>query len=310
MTWIRTAVVIVVLITGGTGAVAYDVTILDLGRGPVSAYVPDSYSSDTPVPLLMLLHGYGTSGESLERYMRFLPRVDQDDFIYLHPNGTVDGRGARFWNATPACCDSGETQTDDSGYLRALINELTTIFSIDPDMVFIVGYSNGGFMAYRMACEHSDVVKGIASLAGATFLDPDACRPERPVHVVHMHGTMDNSVLYDGGCFAGDRCYPGAEASVEQWVAYNRCLTTSDETSPPLDLDGGIPGAETTVRRYRAGCSAGGSCELWTINDGTHIPALNSEFSRTVIDHFFSLEEPKPSRRRQRARRAQRQPLR
>ena len=274
---------------------AYDVTSVDLGRGPVSVFVPDDYQSDTLVPLIMLLHGYTSSGVWQEQYMEFLPLVDQEGFIYLHPDGTRDSARNRFWNATDACCDFEESQVDDSGYLRALINELTTIYSIDPEMIFIVGHSNGGFMAYRMACDHSDVVSGIASLAGAAFIDPNDCQPEHPVHVLQMHGTNDDTILFDGGCFSAARCYPGAEASVEQWIAYNGCLPVVDDSIPPLDLVLGIPGAETTVRRFREGCSVGGSSELWTISGGPHVPAFNSTFSQVVVDFFFSLESDAPT---------------
>ena len=56
--------------------------------------------------------------------MKFLPLVDQEGFIYLYPDGTRDPLYYRFWNATDACCDFDDSQVDDSGYLRALINEL------------------------------------------------------------------------------------------------------------------------------------------------------------------------------------------
>jgi polyhydroxybutyrate depolymerase len=290
--------VLLLLATGGAVVGAYDVTTVDLGRGPVSVFVPDGYRSDTPVPLIMLLHGYTASGIWQEQYMEFLPLVDQEGFIYLYPDGTRDALRNRFWNATDACCDFEESQVDDSGYLRALINELSTIYSIDPEKIFIVGHSNGGFMAYRMACDHSDVVSGIASLAGAMFIDPDDCQPEHPVHVLQMHGTSDATILFDGGSFSESRSYPGAEASVGQWIAYNGCLPAADESVPPLDIVLGIPGAETTIRRFREGCTVGGSSELWTINDAPHVPVFNFDFSQVVVDHFFSLESTAPTRSR------------
>ncbi len=288
--------VVGLLFPGGAVVGAYDVTTVDLGRGPVSVFVPDSYRSDTPVPLIMMLHGYSASGIWQEEYMKFRPLVDQEGFIYFYPDGNQDSLRNRFWNATDACCDFEESQVDDSGYLRALINELTTIFTIDAEKIFIVGHSNGGFMAYRMACDHSDVVSGIASLAGAAFIDHNDCQPEYPVHVLQMHGTNDATILFDGGCFSPPRCYPGAEASVDQWVTLNGCLPVADESVPPLDIVLGIPGAETTIRRYRAGCLAGGSSELWAINGGPHVPALQPDFSQLVVDFFFSLESDAPSR--------------
>jgi polyhydroxybutyrate depolymerase len=286
---------------------AHSTTVIDMGRGPVEVYVPALYRSDSPAPLIMLLHGYSSSGSRQERYMEFLPLVDREGFIYLHPDGTRDRLFQRFWNATDACCDFDESQEDDSGYLRALINEITTIFSVDPDRVFIVGHSNGGFMAYRMACDHSDVVRGIVSLAGATYLDPDDCRPLHPVHVLQIHGTDDDVIKYEGGCLVGGpRCYPGAEATVDQWAGHNLCSETADDGLPPMDLDQSVPGEETTRRRYRTGCSAGGSSELWTIHEGGHIPSFDSRFARSVVDHLFSLEPSTTSNRQRRIQGARR----
>ena len=70
------------LLVGGVGVGAYDTTTLDLGRGPVSVFVPDDYHSDTPVPLVMLLHGRTSSGALQERYMAFLPLVDQNHYSF------------------------------------------------------------------------------------------------------------------------------------------------------------------------------------------------------------------------------------
>ncbi len=82
---------------------------------------------------------------------------------------------------------------------------------------------------------------------------------------------------------------------MEQWITHNGCFPVADDSVPPLDLVLGIPGAETTVWRFREGCSVGGSSELWTINGGPHVPAFNSTFSQVVVDHFFSLESNAPT---------------
>jgi polyhydroxybutyrate depolymerase len=299
MAVLRVMIMALLALAGGAGVHAYDITQVDLGRGPVNVFVPDDYSTQTPVPLVLLLHGYSSSGFFQELYMEFRPLVDRYGFIYLYPNGTRDSLGNRFWNATRACCDFDESQEDDSGYLRALINELTTIFSIDPERVFLVGHSNGGFMANRMACEHSDIITGIAGFAGAAFLDPDDCRPEHPVHVLQIHGTNDDLIEYDGGCLTPARCYPGAEETVEQWVVHNRCLPVFDDSIPPLDLVSGLPGAETTIRSNRD-CPSGGSSELWTINGGGHVPPFNDNFSRSIVDHLISITTPEPPARMRR----------
>ncbi len=272
------------------GAPAQADIIIDLGRGPVVVHVPPSYDPAVPTPLVLLLHGYGSSGAGQEAYMQFTPLSDEFGFLYAFPDGTRDSNGRRFWNATNACCDFFESGVDDSGYLRDLIDAVKAEANVDDRRVHLIGHSNGGFMSYRMACDHAETIASIASLAGATFLDPNDCSPAGPVHVLQIHGTADTVVRYEGGCF-GDDCYPGAVETVERWAAYDGC-SLNGEPGEPIDLDAGIPGAETEVIRYASECDRGGSAELWTIVGGSHIPMLSEDFSRLVVEWLYA--HPKP----------------
>src|SRR5439155_599599 len=118
-----------------------------------------------------LLDAYSKTGAETEAYMQFRPLAESRGFLYCYPDGTKDRWGNPFWNATDGCCDFGSTGVDDVRYLRGLIEETGRQFVVDRKRVYLVGHSNGGFMAYRMDCETSDIIAGIASLAGVTFLD-------------------------------------------------------------------------------------------------------------------------------------------
>jgi polyhydroxybutyrate depolymerase len=151
------------------------------------------------MPLVVLLHEYGPSGQAVEDYMMLQPLAETRGFLYCHPDSGIDRWGVQFWNATDACCDFGNTGADDAGYLRALIEEIGSQFAVDRKRVYLVGHSNGGFMAYRMACQSADLIAGIASLAGMTFLDPSACQPSQPVNVLHIQARTDQVAFYGGG---------------------------------------------------------------------------------------------------------------
>ena len=73
--------------------------------------------------------------------------------------------------------------------------------------------------AYRMACDHADLIAGIASLAGATFDDPSSCQPSEPVHILQIHGTSDGVIAYGGGSV--NATFPGAVETIETWGTYN-----------------------------------------------------------------------------------------
>ncbi|MCZ6682976.1 MAG: prolyl oligopeptidase family serine peptidase [Planctomycetota bacterium] len=284
-------VVFVPLIVGFVASGRLVGQVIDVGRGPLPVHVPASYDPETPTPLVVLLHGYTSSGAELESRLDIAALVDEFGFLYLYPDGTTRLFGIRFWNATDACCNFSGSNVDDVGYLMDVINEMKTQYNVDPRRVHFVGHSNGGFMSYRMACEHPETIASIVSMAGATFLDAGDCAPSEPVHVLQIHGTADDVIGYNGGCFTN--CYPGAVATVEQWATYNGCSLVGESIPPALDLDAGVPGDESLVTRYATDCEAGGSAELWTVVGGGHSPTVSENFSRLVIEFLFS--HPKPA---------------
>ena len=264
---------------------------VDAGRGELPIRVPAGYDSASPVPLVVLLHGYTSSGAEQDAYMKFVELVDSHRFLLVHPDGTRESGGDnnRFWNASKACCDLMASGVDDSAYVRSVIDVVKADYNVDPKRVYLIGHSNGGFMSYRAAYDHSETIAAIASLAGAASTERQPA-PRSPVHVLQIHGTDDRAIAYDGGEIQGS-AYPGAVGSVERWAAYNGCAVEGT-TGGARDLEREIAGSETTVAQYAAGCRPGGSGELWTITGGSHIPVLAETFNRQVIDWLFA--HPKP----------------
>ena len=258
---------------------------------PFQVHVPKNYSSSKPAPLLIVLHGYTGSSVKMQRYFALRKEADERGVLTVYPDGNTDPTGNQFWNATDACCDLFASGADDSTYLRALLDDVRKGFAVDPKAIYFAGHSNGGFMSYRMACEHSDVVTAVVSLAGATWDDPSKCRPLRPVSVAQVHGTNDASIQFGGGAVQG-HAFPSTETTISQWAAYDGC---AGELSPPqsskLDLESSIEGAETTVRTV-TNCPDTIGVELWTINSGVHIPALTKEFAVRVLDFFAQHRKP------------------
>jgi polyhydroxybutyrate depolymerase len=252
-------------------------------------FAPSTYDPATPLPLVVLLHGFGASGEIQEAYFKLQPLAESRGFLYVHPDGTLNQIGKQFWNATDACCGF-QTTVDDSAYLLALIHQVQAEYNVDPQRIFLVGHSNGGFMSYRMACDHADTIAAIVSLAGATFSDTSRCNPTEPVSVLQVHGTADGTIAYDGGVILGNE-HPGAKETVADWAAYNGCGGAAVDSATPVDLEANLTGAESTVTAYEA-CPAGGAVQLWTIPDGTHIPGLADTFGADIVDFLFA--HPKP----------------
>lgn len=245
------------------------------GERPVVVRVPASYDPDVPAPLLLVLHGYGGNGAAIDSYFNFRPLADLHGFLLAHPSGTVDGGGAGFWNATDACCNFDRRAIDDSGYLERVIAETRGLLNVDRDRIYLAGWSNGGFMSYRMSCDHPQTIAAMASLAGATFSGETSCAASSPVHVLQVHGSNDTVILFGGGALSGVT-YPGALATVEQWARKNGCSTERSRAEERLDLTAGLPGEETLIDRFETGCEPGGSAELWTIVGGDHGPSFTA----------------------------------
>jgi polyhydroxybutyrate depolymerase len=245
-----------------TGAVAIPATAqtIDAGRGPVPLTVPTGYDADVPMPLIVSLHGYSSSGQRHDSRWGIGALADRYGFLTISPDGTREAQGDRnpYWNASSACCNFERTDIDDSAYLRRMIDQILASYNVDPSRIYVIGHSNGGFMSYRMAYEHSDVVAAIVSLAGANHLEQRE-PPPNPVHVLQIHGTDDTTIAYRGGEIQGNR-YPGAFASVSRWVQYNGC-DGSVASREVRDLDASLPGHEAGVMKINAGCKDGGSAE-------------------------------------------------
>ncbi len=261
----------------------------DFGGRTVELHVPGSYAPDVLTPLVILLHGYSATGMVQELYWRLKPEADRRGVLYAHPDGTVDLQGARFWNATEACCDFSNSGVDDSAYLRALVEQIREHYAVDPKRIYFTGHSNGAFMSYRMACDHADWVAAIAGLAGGMLADAENCKASEPVHVLHIHGDQDALVEYEGSTTGGIEA-PGARASAQFWADRAGC-EPDPVTESPLELAPGVDGAETLVERWQ-GCGVGGSAELWTMRGVGHVPGFDDTYPPALFDYLLS--HPKP----------------
>ena len=155
---------------------------------------------DGPAPLVIGLHGGLGSGRQFETNTGFDAVADANGFVVVYPDGiggVMGNQDLRTWNAGNCCGPAQQQNVDDVAFISALIDHLSSTMSIDEDRVYAVGHSNGGIMAYRLACELSDKIAAIGVYAASLGVEP--CQPTQPVSVMHVHGTADQNIPIGGG---------------------------------------------------------------------------------------------------------------
>ena len=253
---------------------------------PYQVHVPPGYSPDVAAPLLLILHGYRANSVIESFYLNLTPATDAAGMLTVAPDGTKNRQGKQFWNATDACCNGPGAKVDDSAYLNSIIKEVEATYNVDRKRIYLVGHSNGGFMSYRMACDHADEIAALVSLEAATYANPRACAPSEPVATLEIHGTADDTIPYNGGKILGRR-YPGAVATTKMWAKYDGCRLVPESPAPaPHDIEANMPPA--TVTAYSAGCKTNGHAELWTEEGGAHIPKLTPTFGDQVVAYLLA----------------------
>lgn len=173
---------------------------------------PGLRASREPLPLVLAVHGGASNAEKFERLSGFNGVADEKGFLVAYPEGF-----AFSWNAGPCCGPAKLGRVDDVGFLRRLVDELVEAKVADPERVYVTGFSNGGGMAYRMACEGPGRVKAIGVVSASLVID---CDPKRPVSAMIVHGRADRSVPYGGGGrrdFNDKRPFTSVDHAVDFW---------------------------------------------------------------------------------------------
>jgi polyhydroxybutyrate depolymerase len=204
-------------------------------------YRPDRLAA--PAGLVVMLHPAVGSGEEFARLSGFDQQAQRLGWVAAYPDAWNPGP-LGGWD-TYSCCPN---DYDDVGYIAALIARIAGDHGLDPDRVFVAGFSRGGMMAHRIGCELSQHVAGIASVAG-NMADPSGsteavpCGPGRPVAVLIIHGSDDRNVPVEGGAspdYPEQLPYAPLSDVVSRWRAENQCTATA-----PVRQEGNV-----TIRRW------------------------------------------------------------
>jgi polyhydroxybutyrate depolymerase len=217
-------------------------------------YVPSSYDSPKPTPLVISMHGGAMWGAAQRETSRWNEVAERHGFIVVYPSGT---QFPKRWHAS----QPGPGLTADVRFISELIDTLKANYNLDPSRIYADGLSNGGGMAFVLSCTLSDRIAAVGMVASALFLPWSWCTDQRPVPMIAFHGTADRIAPYRGG---RSWVAPNPVANIPTWVANwarrNRCAPEPVESVVATDV----------TRLEYTDCADDAAVVLYTILGGGH----------------------------------------
>ncbi len=174
-------------------------------------------------PLIIGLHGSGSDGLTFMATTAIVQKAIKEKFYVACPNG-LRYNLLTWWNAGGIYEDITQG-TDDIGFISALIDTMIMNNNVDTTRIYVMGFSNGAAMAYRVAAELSDKIAAMGVSSGQMLYE--YCNPEFPVPIIHFHGLSDDIFPYYG---AGDstNAIPPVDSTMAAWRRINDCSSDPD----------------------------------------------------------------------------------
>ena len=178
-------------------------------------HIPPGYDGSKKVPLVFDVHGYTSYATEQLTRSKWDNLSDKEGFVLIAPDGV-----GKSWNAGNCCGSSA----DDVGFFREMVKKASTELCIDTKRVYMSGHSNGGSMAYRLACEAADLFAAVNPVCG--WMGLSSCKPSRPIAILEIRALEDGTVPYNGGGTSGS-----AASDLKTWLDLDMCAATPVQPS-------------------------------------------------------------------------------
>ena len=226
-------------------------------------HVPASYDSNTPTPLVINFHGFGGCAadysEVIGDFYNLDSLADISNFLVAYPQAVVREKGAAYWD--PGDDGSQNINENDVYFAEQLISDISNEYNVDLSRVYATGYSNGGMMAYGLACSRGDLIAAAGIMSGIML--QGTCDVNEYTSIIHFHGIADDVLPYEG-----NQDFQSVADVVKFWLNHNNILSSSLETT---ELNGGDTGGNENT-----------SVVLYTINREHDKPGGHVWFSDDI----------------------------
>lgn len=243
-----------------------------------TVHEPSFKRNQGSLPLVIGLHGTGSTGNQFIATAFLIQKAKKEKFIVACPNALVNNK-LTYFNAGGGY-EELTNGTDDIGFISALIDTMIVNYDVDTTKIYVMGFSNGSMMAYRVAAELSHKIAAIGAVSGPMVYE--YCNPVFPVPIIHFHGLSDNLVPYDGKS-GNNLVFPPIDSVMAVWREINDCNSTPET----IYNQSGIIGKKWTSSNGK------GDIELYTIQDMEHEwprPANCGISATDVIWDFLELQ--------------------
>jgi len=283
------AFLIVLFITINTSAQTSKTMEFDGLTRKYLEYVPASYDGTEAFPIVLCLHGLGDNMNNFFTIgMNYI--ADTANFIVLTPEAVADPNFGTAWNSGASYSGIILNQdVDDVGFLGALLDTIIANYNVSTNNIFVMGFSMGGFMTNRLACELNQRFKAAASVSG-TIGASFTCSPASAIPFCHFHGTADATVAYVNNNYGND-----AEELVNYWVNIDNCDTTPIiDTLPDIANDG-----KTVVHYIFTNGDDETGVEFYKIINGEHewlyLPNNDISYTFKIWEFFRKFKNSRPA---------------
>jgi polyhydroxybutyrate depolymerase len=216
----------------------------------VLVHVPPDCDGQSALPAVIMLHGGGGTGRSAALETGWCDLADRASFLAVFPNALARNPAEpssfpgnpQLWNDGSHRFHGSREAPDDIGFLAALLDDLQARFAVDPQRVFVTGFSNGASMAFRAGAELSERIAAVAPVAGTCWLDNIDLR--RPVSLCYITGTEDalnpiegglTKLVFEGGEHVRSRPKPPVRDSIRKWIEAIGC---PEDAATISEIDG------------------------------------------------------------------------
>ena len=228
-------------------------------------YVPDSYDGTSEVPLMLNFHGFGGHANTYLNYADMRSLADTENFILVYPQGVVRAKEGAEWD--PGDKGIQNIKDNDVYFTEQLISDIGNEYNIDLSRVYAVGYSNGGMMAYGLACSRGNLIAAVGIMSGIML--KGTCDKNEYTSIIHFHGIADDVLPHEGNEY-----FQSISNVINFWLDHNNIPASSLVTTK---LNGG-----DVIRDEYTGGNENTSFVLYTVNREHNRPGGHVWFSDDI----------------------------